>query len=161
MVLAAPERGRERVRRGGWGEAPEHLEELPRETLGCEVGHTDRAARAAHAKHLVRDRLVVGGEHGAERRRDDVERVLVERQRLGVGLDPLERDPAVAASRRPASKFSGVRSEATTRAPASAARIATFPVPAATSSTRWPAEIPQASTNTGPTSHTVAFANRW
>ncbi len=109
---------------------------------------------------LVGDRLMIGGEHRAERRRDDVELAVAERQRLGVGLDPLELDASRAASRRPASKFSGVRSEATTSAPASAARIATFPVPAATSSTRWPAPIPQASTSTGPSSQTVCFANR-
>ena len=48
-----------------------------------------------------------------------------------------------------------------TLAPASAARIATFPEPAATSSTRCPGAIPHASTITGPTSQTVAFAKRW
>ena len=39
--------------------------------------------------------------------------------------------PCARASRRPASKFSGVRSDATTVAPASAARIATFVQPSA------------------------------
>jgi hypothetical protein len=69
--------------------------------------------------------------------------------------------PQALASRRPASKLSGVRSAATTPAPACAARIATFPDPAATSSTRWPGPIAHASTITGPTSQTVAFAKRW
>ena len=68
--------------------------------------------------------------------------------------------PCAAASRRPAAKCSGVMSLATTLAPASAARIATLPVPAATSSTRWPGPIAQASTTTGPISQTSSFANR-
>jgi hypothetical protein len=66
-----------------------------------------------------------------------------------------------AASRRPGSKFSGVRSQATTSAPASAARIAVLPVPAAASSTRWPADISQARTSSSPSSQIVRFANVW
>ncbi len=69
--------------------------------------------------------------------------------------------PCSAASPLPAAKFSGVRSEATTSAPASAARIATFPVPAATSNTRWPSVIPHRSTTIGPRSQTVRRANSW
>ena len=69
--------------------------------------------------------------------------------------------PRSLASRLPAAKCSGVMSLATTVAPASAARIATLPVPAATSSTRWPGPIPQASTTTGPISQTSSFAKRW
>ncbi len=65
------------------------------------------------------------------------------------------------AARRPASRLSGVRSEATTSAPASAARSATLPVPAATSSTRMPGRTPAASISTGPTLHTSWVANRW
>ena len=75
----------------------------------------DRPSGPAHAHELVRDRPVIRREHRAERRRDDVELAVAERQRLGVGLDPLELDAARCAPRaRPASKFSGVRSEATT-----------------------------------------------
>jgi hypothetical protein len=66
--------------------------------------------------------------------------------------------PAAAASTRPAVKCSGVMSLATTSAPACAARIATFLVPHATSSTRRPGPIAQASTSTRPTSRTVSFA---
>ena len=62
-----------------------------------------------------------------------------------IALDPVERDAASRAARRPASKCSGVRSDATTLAPACAARMATLPVPAATSRTRWPAVTPHAS----------------
>jgi hypothetical protein len=69
--------------------------------------------------------------------------------------------PLARASRRPASKFSGVRSDAVTRAPASAARIATLPDPVATSSTRCPGATPQASTSTGPSPQTVSRAKRW
>ena len=58
--------------------------------------------------------------------------------------------PASRAARRPASKFSGVTSDATTLAPACAARMATLPVPAATSRTRWPAETPHARPAAGP-----------
>jgi hypothetical protein len=60
--------------------------------------------------------------------------------------------PASAAIRLPVSNGSGVRSDATTSAPASAAGIAAFPVPAATSSTYWPGSIPHAATSVGPSS---------
>ena len=46
----------------------------------------------AHAQELVGHCLMVGGEHRAERGGDDVELAVAERQRLGVGLDPLELD---------------------------------------------------------------------
>jgi len=84
---------------------------------------------------------MVRSEDRAERGGDDVELAVREREGLGVGFDPLELHACASASRWPASKFSGVRSEATTWAPASAARIAALPVPVATSSTRSPAEI--------------------
>ena len=58
--------------------------------------------------------------------------------------------PSRSATSRPASSSSGVRSLAVTSAPRSAARIAALPVPAATSSTRWPASTPAASTSRGP-----------
>ena len=87
-------------------------------------------------------------------------RAVGERQRLGVGLDPVELDPARVGRGAPAARFSGVRSEATTSAPASAARTATLPVPAATSSTRMPGPMPAASTTTGPTSQTSCVAKR-
>jgi hypothetical protein len=60
--------------------------------------------------------------------------------------------PRPAASRRPASSSEGVRSEATTCAPAAAAASATLPAPAATSSTRWPRRTPHAATSRGPNS---------
>ena len=84
-----------------------------------------------------------GRKDRAERGRDDVELAVSERERLGVRLDPVEIDAGGLGPRvRPASRLSGVRSDATTSAPVSAARIATVPVPAATSSTRWPAADP-------------------
>ena len=68
--------------------------------------------------------------------------------------------PTSAASRRPASKSSGVRSDATTSAPARAAGMAALPDPAATSSTRWPRPIPAARTSSGPRSQ-IRSSARW
>ena len=58
--------------------------------------------------------------------------------------------PRSAAIFRPASNSSGVRSDAMTVAPSSAAGMAAFPVPAATSRTSWPGRIAQARTSSGP-----------
>ena len=58
--------------------------------------------------------------------------------------------PAASARRRPASSSSGVRSLAVTSAPACAAGSEAFPVPAATSRTRMPGAMPEASTSLGP-----------
>jgi hypothetical protein len=58
--------------------------------------------------------------------------------------------PASFARARPASSSSGVRSLATTSAPRCAAGIDALPVPAATSRTRMPGPMPQASTSRGP-----------
>ena len=64
-----------------------------------EVGHDDRPARPAHAKELVRDCSMVRREDRAEARRHDVERGGSERERLRVGLDPLDLDtPGVCLS---------------------------------------------------------------
>ena len=115
----------------------------------------------AHAQQLVGHRLMVGGEDRAERGGDDVELPVGEGQRLRVGLDPLQLHPVrlgLAAARL---EVLGREVRRDDLGPASAARIAVLPVPAATSSTRWPAEIPHASTSTGPSPQTVAFAKRW
>jgi hypothetical protein len=53
--------------------------------------------------------------------------------------------PSASVRARPFSTISGVRSDATTDAPSSAASSARFPVPAPTSRTSWPALIAQAS----------------
>ena len=45
------------------------------------------------ADQLVGARLVVRGEHDADAGQHGVERAVVERERLGVGLPPVERDP--------------------------------------------------------------------
>lgn len=66
--------------------------------------------------------------------------------------------PRAAASRCPTSISSGVRSEAITSPPASAAGMAAFPDPAAMSSTRSPRFTPQASTRTGPRAPTTSLA---
>ena len=66
--------------------------------------------------------------------------------------------PRRAASTRPASKSSGVRSLATTLAPVAAAGIAALPLPAATSSTRWPGPTPLARTRASPRSGMISVA---
>ena len=93
--------------------------------------------------------------------RHHVERGVVEGHRLGVGLARLHLD-AGAGWRPPAPDLedSGVRSEATTRAPVAAAGIAAFPEPAATSSTVWPARTPLAWTSTAPRSGITVRATR-
>ena len=140
--------------------AGEAREELAGEALGREVDHADRAARAADAYELVGHGLVIGGEDRADGGGHDVERAAGERERLRVGLHPLELDAAVARLAAPGREVLGNEVEATTYAPASAARMAVFPVPAATSSTRCPGPMPQASTSTGPSPHTVWTAKR-
>ena len=76
-------------------------EELPDPALRRPVGHRDRPARPAHAHELVGDDLVARREHRAERRQHHVERRVLERQRLGVGLDPLEPQPEPLGPRAP------------------------------------------------------------
>jgi hypothetical protein len=70
--------------------ACEQLEELGGQALGGEVDHADRAARPAHAHQLVGDRPMVGREDRADRGGHHVELAVGERQRLGVGVHPLE-----------------------------------------------------------------------
>ena len=62
--------------------------------------------------------------------------------------------PVAAARARAAGKCSGVRSTPVTRPPASAAGIATLPVPHATSSTAAPGGTPTRATSRSPTSAT-------
>ena len=66
--------------------------------------------------------------------------------------------PASAASRRPSSSSSGVRSTPTTRPPACAARIAALPVPQATSSTSSPGATPMRRTIRSPSGHSCRCA---
>ena len=90
MVFAAPEwrslgagrRGRrERLHRPE--EGAEHAVRRPAEQADRPTGTTD-------AHELVGGLLMVRGEHDADRRHDDVVRLVRERQLLGVRLDPLE-----------------------------------------------------------------------
>ena len=127
-------------------------EHLPDEAFRRPAEQADGAARAAHPDELVGAGLVVRREHDADAGHDGVELAVGERQRLGVGLPPVQPRPPPRGLPRPASSSSGVRSQATTLAPASAAGIAALPDPAATSSTRSPGRISQASTRTGPSS---------
>jgi len=73
--------------------------------------------------HLVGGPLVMRREHGTDNGEHGVKLVLAERERLGIGLDPIQLDATVSNTRpRPVSSSSGVRSDATTDAPASTAR---------------------------------------
>jgi hypothetical protein len=92
-----------------------------------ELEPPDRPAAPADADELGGDGPVVGSEHRADRGHDDVEAPTLERQVLGVGLDPGELEPLPSARGREA-----------------------LPVPAATSRTCIPAPMPQALTSRGP-----------
>ncbi len=63
------------------------------EPLRCPVGHPDPPARPADSQQLCRCLLLVRREHGAEGRKHDVERGVVERERLRVALDELDLEP--------------------------------------------------------------------
>ena len=141
MLLVPPEHRRESAGRRRRRVPGEHLEERAGRATGREAREPDRAAGAADAEQLAGDRLVIRCEHRPEARRDGVEIGIGERQRLGVRLDPAELD--AAPGRLVASGDEVLRRQvgATTSAPRSAARIATLPVPAATSRTRCPAVI--------------------
>jgi hypothetical protein len=76
--------------------------------------------------------------------------MVVERQVLGIGLDPLDVEAMCLLPTRPRCQQSGVRSLAVTRAPRRAAGIDALPVPAATSSTRAPALMPAPSASRWP-----------
>ena len=151
VLLAAPQRRRLRAGRRRRGERPHRPEQRADHALGRPAQQPDRAARAADAHELVGDVLVVRREHRADRGHDDVERLVLERQLLGVGLHPLELEPLglrAARGRPRAARASGRWPSRC--APACAAGIAALPVPEATSSTRMPGPIPHASTSRGP-----------
>jgi hypothetical protein len=64
-------------------------------------GHRDHPAGPADSHKLSRGPCVVGREHRAERRDDAGKARIVERQLLGVGLDPLDLDARLG---RPATR---------------------------------------------------------
>ena len=91
VVLVAPQHaGRAGRRRDVGGQDGE---EARRPALRRPVDEADQAGRAADAQQLARGGDVVGGEHDPDRRDHDVERGVGERERLGVGLDPLDDEP--------------------------------------------------------------------
>ncbi len=114
----------------------------------------------ADPEQLIGDRLMVGREHGAERRRDDVELAVRERQRLGVGDDPLDVDTPLAslvlAGRETFRRQVGgddVRARLS-RADRDVAGAGGDVEHVLTGLD------PHASTSSGPTLHTICFANR-
>ena len=68
----------------------DRLEQLADETIGRPIGEADLAARLADTDQLRRGLFLVGGEHHAEGRDDDVEAAVLEGQRFGVGLAELD-----------------------------------------------------------------------
>ena len=94
MVFVPPEDRRERIRCGRRRVLAEQCEELGRQTLVDERDEADRACRAAHTQHLIGHRLVVGREHRAGGRGDDVEAPVCERELLSVTFDPFDRQAA-------------------------------------------------------------------
>src|SRR5687768_11380413 len=91
--LTTPKYGRKRAGRRRWRVRPEQLEEVARDSVGCEVHHPNGAARTTHSHELARGRMVVRREHRAKARRHDVEFAVVKGKRLRVGLAPFEPDP--------------------------------------------------------------------
>jgi hypothetical protein len=80
---------RQRLVRGR-GVAAAEREQLGGEALLRPGRHPDRPTRAHHAKQLLGDHPWPRSDHGAEHRADAVEAGVLERERLGVGLDPLD-----------------------------------------------------------------------
>ena len=60
------------------------------ESVGGPADEADASAASGDAHEFVGGLLVVGCEHHAHAREHDIERAVSERQRLGVGLAPLE-----------------------------------------------------------------------
>ena len=79
---------------GGGGDVlADGLEQLADEALRRPVGEADLAAALADASQLGRGAVLVGREHHAEGRDDDVEAAVGKRQRLRVGLAELDVEP--------------------------------------------------------------------
>jgi hypothetical protein len=90
VILAPPQQRRQRVRWRRWRVAVDDLEQVARQAGGDECSHSDRPAGTAHPHELIGHRLMARGEDRAGRGGDDVEHAVVERERLGVRLHPLE-----------------------------------------------------------------------
>ena len=88
----------------------------------------------------------------AERGEDAIEAVVLERQRLGVALDPLDLDARLGGAPARGLEELGGDVEADDLGAPCAARMATLPVPVPTSSTRIPASIETAPATAAPTS---------
>jgi hypothetical protein len=77
-------------------------------------------------------------------------RCVGERQVLDIGLDPLRIDTPLSCDSPAGVEQLGGEVGGDDRGAVAAAGIAALPDPAATSSTRWPARTPDASTSVGP-----------
>src|SRR4026209_2655069 len=71
---------------------PDRLEDLPDVALRRPVDQADRAAVPGDTRRLLRRGLVAGGELDAEGREHHIEAAVLEREVLGVALDPVDLD---------------------------------------------------------------------
>ena len=142
VLLIAPHERRKGTGRGWRRVGRQQAEKFASPALRSEIDHADRAAGPADSEELVGHLLLIGCEHRAKARRHDIELFVFEGKRLGVALDPFDVDSGGAGCVAACIEVLRVRSDATTEAPVKAARMAMLPVPAATSRTRWPREIP-------------------
>ena len=92
MARAAPQRRRGGERRRGGHVAAHDLEQLADQALGRPVDEPDAPAGTADARQLVRDDLMARGELDAEGGDHAIEDVVLERDLLGVSLDPVDGD---------------------------------------------------------------------
>ena len=150
-ILAAPRDGR--CDPGGRRHVPsDDLQELSDEAFGRPVGERDLAAGSHDAHDFASGPLLIRREHDAEGRQRDVERVVVERQTLGVALDELDLEPLGAGALGGAVQQLRARSRG--RSPGDQRRAAAsvaLPLPQATSRTRDPASRSTASHSDSPT----------
>ena len=93
VVAHAPERRRLEALRRRRRVLGDRQEEAADVALGLPGDDAEAPAGRQHARDLARGALVVRREHAAEGRDDDVERSVLEREVLGVPLDPLGLDP--------------------------------------------------------------------
>ncbi len=101
-VLAGPPGGRGNKTLGLRRHVPgDGLKEGSDLALRTPAAEAEAAARAQHPGRLSRSHLVTRREHDPEGRQHDIEALVVERQRLGVRLDPFNLDPGRLRIRPP------------------------------------------------------------
>ena len=136
--LVPPQRRRRGVRRRLRHPGPTALRTRPMWLCGVQlIRPIVPPGRVTRTASLRRD-LVAGSELDAERREHHVEAAVLERQVLGVALDPVDLDAGGGGALASAVEQLGREVEAGHARAELAARIATLPVPVARSSTSMP-----------------------